>query len=65
MRDDVGRARSRATLLVALADWIAAWHGDSDPLNRPLHAWLGWTWDEYREWIERGELPKRELQTGT
>lgn len=41
-------------------DHIAAWH--DAPIGSPaaavdLHEFLGFTWDQYRHWVTRGELP--------
>lgn len=39
-------------------DWIDEWHeGDSD---EELHVFLGLTWPEYGDWVERDELPVAE-----
>jgi hypothetical protein len=35
---------------------IAVWHDGLDD-GVPLHEFLGMSWDEYRAWAERGELP--------
>jgi hypothetical protein len=33
----------------AIDDLIDLWHDSDDP--RPLHAFLGMTWDEYKRWV--------------
>jgi hypothetical protein len=44
-------------------DAVERWH-ELDPvvwalLGRPeLHQWLGWSWEEYKRFVERGELPE-------
>ncbi len=41
---------------------IAAWHdGDGDPEGKPLHEYLGMSWDEYKVWAETSELPEGSL----
>lgn len=32
-------------------DLIDAWHAGASPL--PLHEYLGMSWDEYAQWLER------------
>ena len=39
-----------------LDDLIMYWH-DVDDTERPLHEFLGWTWDEYKHWAETNEMP--------
>jgi len=39
---------------------IDAWH-NSDTENN-LVDFLGWTSEEYKEWLEKNELPQRELK---
>jgi len=41
-----------------IEDRIEAWHitfADDEEYS-PLHEWLGWTWDEYGEYI-KGNMP--------
>jgi hypothetical protein len=40
-------------------DAVARWHETnwSPALAIELHEYLGWTWDEYRAYTERGALP--------
>lgn len=39
----------------AITLMIDAWHeSDSD---KELHEYLGWTWDEYRHYVENNALP--------
>lgn len=37
---------------------IDAWHDGAGP-GLELHEYLGWTWDEYKLWVESGEVPGR------
>ena len=40
-------------------DLIDEWHeGDSE---LPLHEFLGWTEEEYKAWVEFGQLPERKI----
>jgi hypothetical protein len=39
-----------------LYDKIDAWHGNED-YPGPLHEYLGWTWGEYRHWVQTGKTP--------
>lgn len=40
-------------------DWIDAWH-DTPEAAVPLHVWLGWSWLEYKAFVETGDVPERE-----
>lgn len=40
-----------------LDDRIDEWHAMPDD-GRSLHEYLGWTWPEYKAWVETGELPE-------
>ena len=40
-------------------DKIDEWH-DGAGLNMELHEYLGWTEDEYWDWVRTSELPKRD-----
>lgn len=35
---------------------IERWHRGHG-LDQSLHAFLGWTWEEYKHWVETGEKP--------
>lgn len=35
---------------------IDEWHNDPR-ITKPLHEFLGWTWLEYKRWVERGIKP--------
>lgn len=50
---------SRATA-EDIHDRIDAWHrGDTTVVD--LHTYLGMTWEQYRHWVEKGELPQDSL----
>jgi len=38
-------------------DLIDEWHDGNDP--RPLHEFLGMTWEEYARWLRCEGLPER------
>ena len=42
-------------------EWVQAWH-DEELLVVPLHVWLGWSWDEFRAFVEQDTLPERETK---
>lgn len=49
---------SLATSAAGVDAIVERWHGGAsrgDGMH--LHEYLGWTWEEYRGWVERGELP--------
>ncbi len=35
---------------------VAEWH-DSSGLDMPLYEYLGWTWEQYKHWVETSKLP--------
>jgi hypothetical protein len=37
-------------------DLITLWHATKSELR--LHEFLGWTWDEYTDWVESGIVPE-------
>jgi|GEM_PF-6202868 len=41
-----------------LNDRIDAWH-DSDT-TQMLYEFLGWSWSEYRKWVQEGIQPKEQ-----
>jgi hypothetical protein len=44
-----------------IMDRIDEWHHTPENGDVALHEWLGWSWDEYKRWVEASELPtKRE-----
>lgn len=38
-----------------LNDKIDAWHDGDSP--EPLHRYLGWTWEQYKHWVQTDEQP--------
>jgi hypothetical protein len=38
-------------------DAVDRWHRAPGELDVPLHEYLGWTWDEYAEWVASSVLP--------
>jgi len=48
-------AAKEEALEAVVNDAIDAWN--FGPASGELHKALGWTWDEYRAWVERSELP--------
>lgn len=38
-------------------DIVDAWHEHRYPDDLELHEALGWSWEEYKAWVERSELP--------
>lgn len=39
---------------------IEAWHNapdDSQVAQMSLHEYLGWTWEEYKSWVQKGIQP--------
>lgn len=38
---------------------ITAWH-EAPNTELTLHGWLGWTWPQYKTWLERNEYPNLE-----
>jgi hypothetical protein len=38
-------------------DAVEAWHVSGPDETRELHEYLGWTWDEYRAYVERNVYP--------
>lgn len=39
---------------------IEAWHNapsDSHLASMPLHEYLGWSWEQYKRWVENGDIP--------
>lgn len=40
-----------------ILDKIDAWHFDGAGEGLALHEYLGWTWNQYRDWAITGELP--------
>lgn len=48
---------------VRIDNAIDRWHmapvedPDDECVDIPLHKFLGWTWDEYRAYTERGVIP--------
>lgn len=43
---------------------VEDWHNMPRPLTEdvPLHAYLGWTWDEYGLWVETSEIPDHDAK---
>lgn len=39
-------------------DYIDAWHTDPNPFGPKLHTYLGMTWEQYKRWVETGDLPE-------
>lgn len=42
-----------------LEDKISTWHdapSDSHLASVPLHEYLGWSWEQYKHWVETGEI---------
>lgn len=38
---------------------IGLWHeapSDSHIADMPLHEYLGWSWEQYKRWVETGEI---------
>lgn len=50
----------RIMLYEEIDDKIDAWHNSDSELK--LHEYLGWTWDEYRAYVEKTTLPARILK---
>lgn len=46
---------SKQSTPVDIDDYIEKWHTSDTGLS--LHEFLGMTWDEYKVWIEKNELP--------
>lgn len=44
-RDDLIRSKGKS-----LDDLVEEWHDNDDP--RPLHEYLGMTWEQYSEWTQ-------------
>ncbi len=41
---------------------IAVWHnGVTGTSNQELHEWLGWSWEEYKKYVEFKTIPERDL----
>lgn len=43
---------------------ITAWHdapSDSYIAQMELHEYLGWSWEQYKHWVETGELNGRQV----
>lgn len=38
-------------------DKIDLWHFNLEGQGQELHEFLGWTWEEYVEWVETGVIP--------
>ena len=36
-------------------DAIDRWHDDGG--SQEIYEFLGWTWEQYAQWVETGELP--------
>lgn len=58
--DDYLAGRAEAD---TIDDHIDVWHNDANPFGPKLHEHLGMTWEQYKAWGERGELPAREVTT--
>jgi hypothetical protein len=39
---------------------IVEWHDGPAYASMRLHEFLGWTWDEYKHWVETNEQPADE-----
>jgi hypothetical protein len=61
----VASSRSRVPNAEDIDDAIEAWHeGAGSGLH--LHEYLGWTWDEYVDWVRDADvIPQRPLASGT
>jgi hypothetical protein len=53
-----GKGRGAKAMTEAeVQDKIAEWH--ASPLGvGPLWEFLGWTWEQYKDWFEKGRMPK-------
>lgn len=38
-------------------DLIDKWH-DEGHTSMSLHEYLGWTWEQYKRYVEKGEIPE-------
>lgn len=38
-------------------DKIEEWHQTSSYKELSLHEFLGWTWQQYKNWVEKGVKP--------
>lgn len=38
-------------------DAVDAWHSGGAETGEHLHEYLGWTWEQYSAWAERGVIP--------
>lgn len=55
-KSDPGNDDPLVRRLRRIDDRVDEWHEDEGNA-KPLHAYLGWTRDEYKDWVESGELP--------
>lgn len=44
-----------------ILDRIDEWHNGHS--SEELYEYLGWTWDEYRDWVATGKQPKSNNRT--
>ncbi|TQS40395.1 DUF6980 family protein [Cryptosporangium phraense] len=54
---DDGADRGKALTNEEIDARIDAWHHGAGGAMA-MHEYLGWTWEEYRAWAERSELPR-------
>ena len=40
-------------------DWVDRWHADKAPEGMKLHEYLGFTWEEYGEWMRDPEYASK------
>lgn len=41
-----------------IEDAVDSWHASThDQMGVELHEWLGWTWEEYKRWVEGYDPP--------
>jgi hypothetical protein len=49
VRCDLVVGRDAMTAEARMEDWLARWHR-GEGRGKPLHEWLGLTWEEYCSW---------------
>lgn len=54
-----GRPQTEYEVDCAIEEWHTESYEVKDSLNmHKLHEWLGWTWDEYAQWVYDGTIPE-------
>lgn len=52
MEADQARTEEADELLDSMDDWVHVWHTGPN-VGIPLHEFLGLSWEEYKEWVQR------------